>query len=282
MNDKYLESLIESARIYVHKLQYLAVNNRTTLRAINTLKMLHQIYGWAVAMNASESIKESIQELMHCVILGNSNLVMPEIIPGPEYSNVNTPQTEYTWQDVYGTTYETLTPSTSGTITINKIVLNNSLPVENNTLFAIEITTPTGLVLRNISQDSSVVLTNAPFGEYTISEITPAGYILDSITPSTFTTSELNPNRTVTITNSVCGEEIDCECVVSFDYYEENSVSVLSVGELLGTPCVLEEYVIDWFRNGEHAMVSGKGSDPDIQTFHPFVGIEAVPVLAGT
>ena len=96
MNERYLIGLIDSARKYVHDLQYLANNNRTTLRAINTLKMLHQMYTWAVSMEASDESKKTIQELIHCVTFGNSNLVLPTIIPGTEYSNVNTPQTEYT------------------------------------------------------------------------------------------------------------------------------------------------------------------------------------------
>lgn len=84
------------------------------------------------------------------------------------------------------------------------------------------------------------------------------------------------------LTNCNCEHEVDCGCVLSFDEYVANSLSVLSVGNLLGGDCEFEEYVIDWYRNGEHALVSGVGSDPDIQAYHPFLGLASIPVLPGT
>lgn len=84
------------------------------------------------------------------------------------------------------------------------------------------------------------------------------------------------------LTNCNCEHEVNCGCVLSFDEYVANSLSVLSVGNLLGGDCEFEEYVIDWYRNGEHALVSGVGSDPDIQAYHPFLGLASIPVLPGT
>jgi hypothetical protein len=84
------------------------------------------------------------------------------------------------------------------------------------------------------------------------------------------------------LTNCNCGEKVDCGCVLSFSSYIQNSVSVLDVGTLEGGTCSFEEYVIDWYRNGQHAMVSGVGYDPDIEAFHPFTGNSAIPVLSGT
>ncbi len=83
------------------------------------------------------------------------------------------------------------------------------------------------------------------------------------------------------ITNCNCGKLVDCGCTLSFDTWQNNTVSVLSVGNLTGGSCVLDEYVIDWYRDGHHSMVSGKGYDPDIQSFHPFNGLSAVPVEPG-
>jgi len=74
---------------------------------------------------------------------------------------------------------------------------------------------------------------------------------------------------------------IECGCVPYFDSFVNNTVSVLSVGNLVSNTCVFDEYVIDWFRDGEHAMVSGKGYDPDIEAFHPFLGDESIPVVGG-
>lgn len=83
------------------------------------------------------------------------------------------------------------------------------------------------------------------------------------------------------LTNCNCGKNIICGCTASFDTYQNNTISVLSVGNLVGGSCTLDEYVIDWYRDGVHALVSGKGYDPDIQAHHPFTGDESIPVAPG-
>lgn len=94
----------------------------------------------------------------------------------------------------------------------------------------------------------------------------------------TFTASV---NRT--IVGNFCGPvEASCECVMEFDFYEPNPISVLSVGNLTGLPCDISEgYVIDWTRDGVHELVSGVGSDPEIEAYHPFIGQASIPVLPG-
>ena len=84
------------------------------------------------------------------------------------------------------------------------------------------------------------------------------------------------------LNNCNCGERIDCGCTVSFDSYQANSVSVLSVGNLIGGSCTFDAYVIDWYVDGQRALVSGKGNDPAIQAHHPFIGSAAIPVIGGT
>ena len=84
------------------------------------------------------------------------------------------------------------------------------------------------------------------------------------------------------ITNCNCAERIDCGCTVSFDTYDNNLLSVLSVGKLIGGSCTFDEYVIDWYRNGVKVLVSGKGSNPEIEAYHPFTGQAAIPVPSGT
>lgn len=85
------------------------------------------------------------------------------------------------------------------------------------------------------------------------------------------------------LTNCNCGEKIACGCgTLSFDSYNASATSVLEVGNLVATGCTLDEYVIDWYRDGVHALVSGVGYDPDIDAFHPMTGTNAVPVIGGT
>lgn len=84
-------------------------------------------------------------------------------------------------------------------------------------------------------------------------------------------------------TNCNCGTKIDCGCLnIRFETVSLTTTSVLEVGNLISDNCVFDEYVIDWYRDGQHALVSGFGYDSDIQAFHPMVGASAVPVIGGT
>lgn len=83
------------------------------------------------------------------------------------------------------------------------------------------------------------------------------------------------------ITNCNCAQRITCGCTVSFDAYSDNLYSALSVGNLTGGSCILEGYVIDWYRNGVHTMTSGRNI-PGLDAYHPFTGASAIPVQAGT
>ncbi|OQB81378.1 MAG: hypothetical protein BWX87_00643 [Bacteroidetes bacterium ADurb.Bin123] len=92
------------------------------------------------------------------------------------------------------------------------------------------------------------------------------------------------------LTNCLCPIKVECDCGrLEFDYYNAEAVSVLEIGNLinlkvgeLGGECELDGYVIDWYIDGEKALVTGVGDDPDIQAFHPFVGEAAIPVIGGT
>ena len=101
MNERYTNSLIDSTKAYLFNLEYLANNDKITLRALGTFRILHQLYNWADWFEVSEKDKINIEKLINCIILRNSNIVLPTIIPGPYYSNVSTPQTIFTWQKVY-------------------------------------------------------------------------------------------------------------------------------------------------------------------------------------
>jgi len=79
-----------------------------------------------------------------------------------------------------------------------------------------------------------------------------------------------------------CGEQLNCGCTLSFSSYIANPVSSLDVGTLQGGSCTFSEYVIDWYRNGNIELVSGIGSNPEIEALHPFTGAAAIPVQGGT
>ena len=137
-NEKYTVSLIQSIEDYVYGMQYFALNKRITLRALGTYRILHWLYNWADWYEVSEPNKLKIEELMNCIVLRNSALVLPEVIPQTFYSNVSSPQNMWTWRIIqdYSNTIggdgignKTLTVQSSGgslvSITLNKADINS-------------------------------------------------------------------------------------------------------------------------------------------------------------
>lgn len=90
------------------------------------------------------------------------------------------------------------------------------------------------------------------------------------------------------LTNCNCGEKVDCGCELEFDYYETDTTSVLTVGNLVDVAssanCEFTDYVIDWYYESDPDIkfTTGAGDDPDITYTHPFIGIESIPVEGGT
>lgn len=101
MDEKYTNSFIDSSHVFINKLFYLGANDLITLKALDLLKMILQIYNWAEWFEVSEKNKRKLEQIMDCIILRNSNLILPTIVPDClHYSNVSTPQTMYTWQEI--------------------------------------------------------------------------------------------------------------------------------------------------------------------------------------
>lgn len=136
MDEKYTNSFIDSLSQYLYKLQYLAASDRITLRALNSFKIFHWLYEWADWFEVSEKDKIKIEKLMNCLILRNSNLVLPTIDPlCIYYSNVSSPQTIYTWQNLCDNpdvvTYSDITPPdpTKNLLTVTSINGEDGVPI---------------------------------------------------------------------------------------------------------------------------------------------------------
>jgi hypothetical protein len=75
------------------------------------------------------------------------------------------------------------------------------------------------------------------------------------------------------------------QCATStlrFQSASNNLIGLLTVGAVIGTGVTITDYVIEWRLGsitGAIQLVSGVGSDPDIQAFHPLV---SEPVVGGT
>lgn len=101
MSEKYTNGIIDSAKKYLFKLQYLANNDNKTLHDIHLLEIINGIYQWADWYEVSESDKIKIRKIMDYIIFKNSNLILPSAQFEKYYSNVNIPQTIWDWQRVY-------------------------------------------------------------------------------------------------------------------------------------------------------------------------------------
>jgi hypothetical protein len=85
------------------------------------------------------------------------------------------------------------------------------------------------------------------------------------------------------INNCNCGRKIDCNCgTLSFDSYQTGLASILNVGNLVSSNgCALDEYLIDWYRDGVIEITTGIGSSTEIDAVHPLTGNSAVPMPPG-
>lgn len=101
MREHYTHSLIDSTKKYLNNLYYLG--HTESIKDINKYKILHFLYKWAVWANADSKKIKKLERLMNAIVFSNSNIILPKIIPQTRnYSNVNTWQTDYTWQKIIG------------------------------------------------------------------------------------------------------------------------------------------------------------------------------------
>ena len=107
---KYTNSIIDSTVKYLDNLQYLAKQDTKTAKDIHLLNIINDVYNQTDWYEVTESNKIKIRKVMDDIILNNSNLVLPTQTFGKTYSNVNTPQTIYTWQKVYDQSILSLNP----------------------------------------------------------------------------------------------------------------------------------------------------------------------------
>ena len=101
MDEKYTNAFIDSSLQYLNKLQYLARRDIKTLKDLSLLDIILDVYNKADWYEVSENDKIKLQKLLDCIYLRNPNLTLPTVIPGTFYSNVNTPQTIWTWQRIW-------------------------------------------------------------------------------------------------------------------------------------------------------------------------------------
>ena len=105
MTDSYTNSFITSVKKHVENLQYLAKNNPIDIRDIHLYGILQEMYKASTWFSFSATEKEHIETLLNGIVLRNSNITLPEVEFGTYYFNVNTDQTDYTWDRIIDDSY---------------------------------------------------------------------------------------------------------------------------------------------------------------------------------
>lgn len=108
-------------------------------------------------------------------------------------------------------------------------------------------------------------------------------------TTSTTTTSTTTTSTSTTTTTTTVDFDKCNDCTLFLNLVTQNAVAKLSVGNLVSlanVPCVVGDYVIDWYLDStlnpiEFTSGNLGNTDPAIQQRHPFTGNSARPSVAG-
>lgn len=101
MNEKFTNSIIDSASVYLFNLQYLAQQDVKTTKELMLYIIIHNLYNWSEWFELSEDIKLKLQVKMMEIVWHNPLISFPEDINNTYYFNANAPQSLYTWSRLY-------------------------------------------------------------------------------------------------------------------------------------------------------------------------------------
>jgi hypothetical protein len=101
MYDKYGNSLVTSAKNYLDKLRYLATNNSADLEALYLYEIIYDMLISTEWYEIEQYKRSHLERFLNELILNNTVLTMLEITANTNYVNVNTSQTDYTWDTIW-------------------------------------------------------------------------------------------------------------------------------------------------------------------------------------
>ena len=107
MDNSYSNSLVDSVKKYVEGLQYLAKNNKKDLRALHLYEIVQDLYAASTWFSFTTEQVNFLKTFMNELVLYNSGIILPVIEGFIGYTNVNTYQTDYTWDRLWDDTAST-------------------------------------------------------------------------------------------------------------------------------------------------------------------------------
>lgn len=99
--DKIASCIIDNSLSQLFQAEYLAKYNISTIKAINYLIVVHNIYKWTTWFEIDTKTRKSLETKMNDIILANSEITLDNQVHELIYSNVNTPQSIHDWQTIY-------------------------------------------------------------------------------------------------------------------------------------------------------------------------------------
>lgn len=84
----------------INKLRYQAVNDQKSFKSLIQAILVNDILTWAQEKE-SQHVKDHLQSLRDSMLLGNPIFNIQHICDSNAYVNVNTPQTNSTWKQVW-------------------------------------------------------------------------------------------------------------------------------------------------------------------------------------
>lgn len=192
-NEKYTNSFIDSVYDFLEKLQYLGRNDPKLVKTLALFKIFHWLYSWADWYEITEANKIKLEELINCLIMRNSDLVLPYIEAQSFYSNVNSPQNMWTWR-ILETNGVLQTVTSLG----NKIVTFTSSP-----------SLPISLIINkpDVDENQNGITTftrTYPINEVitvTVPWVSPTGKLFSHLTINSITSESTNNVFTVVVDN---------------------------------------------------------------------------------
>ena len=91
------QSFINSTDKYLYGMQKLARYDLTTTRDLFLLSIIGTLQDWACWYDLSDCEYKHLEELSQCIIINNPDLELYNPTSYNTYTNVNTPQTDYSW-----------------------------------------------------------------------------------------------------------------------------------------------------------------------------------------
>ena len=98
--DRIASCIIDNSLKQVYQAEYLAKYDLSTIKALNYLIIVHNIYNWTDWFEIDTKTRKFLERRINDIILANPEIVLDDQVHELIYSNVNIPQSNYDWQDI--------------------------------------------------------------------------------------------------------------------------------------------------------------------------------------